>query len=63
VPESGPLGSVRGAASNGRSYRETHRTRVVKKLDVVETRGENLPWDKSVRRLITGQTATGVERA
>jgi hypothetical protein len=63
VPESGSLGSERGAASNGRPYRDTHRARVVKYLDVVETRGASYHWDKSVRCLITGQTATGVKRA
>ncbi len=30
---------------------------------VVETRSVKHFWDKSVRRLMTGQTATGVKRA
>ena len=32
-------------------------------LDVAETRGDELFWDKSVGSLMTGQTVTGVERA
>jgi len=32
-------------------------------LGVVKTRSVNPFWDKSVRRLMTGQTATGVEGA
>jgi hypothetical protein len=31
--------------------------------DVAETRGVPIFWDKSVRSLMTGRTATGVEGA
>ena len=62
MPESGPLGSERGAASNGRPYRETpdHASKLV---DVAKTRGGSIFWDKSVGDLITGRAATGVEGA
>jgi hypothetical protein len=60
VPESGPLGSVRGAASNGRPYRETLRRRVVIQRTVVKTRGVSISWDQPVGSLMTGQAATGV---
>ena len=63
MPESGPLGSVRGAASNGRPYRETPRRRVVNTSEVVETRSVIDCWDKSARDLITGRVATGVKGA
>ena len=39
------------------------RTCVVKSFSVVKTRGVVHLWDKSVRCLMTGQTATGVEGA
>ena len=39
------------------------RRRVVKKLSVVKTRNVKPFWEKSVRCLMTGQTATGVEGA
>jgi hypothetical protein len=32
-------------------------------IGVVETRGATISWDKSVRSLKTGRTATGVEGA
>jgi len=45
VPESGPLGSVRGAASNGRPYRETP-DEVSKGKITVRTKLLGLAWDE-----------------
>src|SRR4051794_5493748 len=39
VPELGPLGSVRGALSNGRPYRDLRALAVVPQNDGVEDRG------------------------
>jgi hypothetical protein len=63
VPESGSLGSERGAASNGRPYRDTLRRRVVNTSEVVETRSVIDCWDKSAGDLITGRVAIGVKGA
>jgi len=60
VPESGPLGSGRGARGNLRPYRETLRRRVVIQRTVVKTRGVSISWDQPAGSLMTGQAATGV---
>jgi hypothetical protein len=59
VPESGSLGSGRGAAGNGRPYRETP-DHASKTLDAAKTGGASLLRDKSAGNLITGRTAAGV---
>ena len=59
MPESGPLGSERGAASNGRPYRETSEDASKPSCDIEtgavplfqEERGGNLP---------TGHVVSGV---
>jgi hypothetical protein len=53
VPESGPLGSGRGARGNLRPYRETLDD-ASKRLDVAKTKVRTSPWDKSIGRLVTG---------
>ena len=62
MPESGPLGSVRGDRGNPVPYRDTldHASKLV---DVAKTRDGSIPWDKPVGDLIIGRTATGVEGA
>jgi len=63
VPESGPLGSGRGARGNLRPYRETLRRRVVMNLSAAETRIVSSSWDEPAGCLMTGRAATGVEGA
>ena len=60
MPESGPLGSERGAASNGRPYRETLEDASLhilmsSKPEALAISGIGLSGAR-----ITGQTATGV---
>jgi len=59
VPESGPLGSVRGARGNLRPYRDTLEDASIT-IRAAKTRGGPHLWDQSAGSLMTGRAATGV---
>ena len=54
---------MRGAASDGRPYRDTLRRRVVMNSSAAETRIVSSSWDEPAGCLMTGRAATGVEGA
>ncbi len=60
MPESGPLGSVRGDRGNPVPYRDTLRRRVVIHRTVVKTRSVSISWDEPAGSLMTGRATTGV---